>query len=169
MDTDENVSSLMKSIDMDSIEKHLREVTPFTLLIKFVDAQQALEECGLIYDPKNGMYQSLEEGTRWKAEANPEGGVVVSPAPVTYENITSGEMGVSIGVQIPVFYPEQKAFTSQYLLGAGRCYFELEDYARAKDSLNSLLKDFAATNEATLAKAELDKIARRQKALEGVK
>ena len=97
MDTDENVSSLMKSIDMDSIEKHLREVTPFTLLIKFVDAQQALEECGLIYDPKNGMYQSLEEGTRWKAEANPEGGVVVSPAPVTYENITSGEMGVSIG------------------------------------------------------------------------
>jgi tetratricopeptide (TPR) repeat protein len=72
-------------------------------------------------------------------------------------------------LQIPVFFPEQKAVIPQYMLGAGRCYFEVEDYARAKNQLNDLIKDYASTPEATLAKAELEKIARREKALETVK
>ncbi len=97
MDTDEHASGLMKNIDMESVEKHMKEGTPFTLLIKFADTQQVLEECGLIYNPTSGMYQSLEEGDRWKAEANPEGGVVVSPAPVLYDNTIGQEMNTPIG------------------------------------------------------------------------
>ena len=97
MDTDEHSSSLMKNVDMESAEKHLKAKTAFTLFIKFIDTQQVLEECGLIYDPTSGMYQSLEEGDRWKAEANPEGGVVVSPAPLIYENTAGQELNSAIG------------------------------------------------------------------------
>ncbi len=97
MDTDEHASGLMKNVDMESVGKHLKESTPFTLLIKFADTQQVLEECGLIYSPTSGMYQSLEEGDRWKAEANPEGGVVVSPAPIVYENTAGQELNSAIG------------------------------------------------------------------------
>lgn len=97
MDTDEHSSGLMKNIDMESIAKHLKESTPFTLFIKFADTEQVLEECGLIYNPTSGMYQSLEEGARWKAEADPEGGVVVSPAPIVYDNTLGQEMNAPIG------------------------------------------------------------------------
>ena len=97
MDTDEHASGLMKNVDMESVEKHLKEGTPFTLLIKFADTQQVLEECGLIFNPTSGMYQSLEEGDRWKAEADPLGGVVVSPAPVVYDNTVGQEMNAKIG------------------------------------------------------------------------
>ena len=77
--------------------KHIKEGTPFTLFIKYADTQQVLDECGLIYNPTSGMYQSLEGGDRWKAEANPEGGVVVSPAPLIYENTAGQELNSAIG------------------------------------------------------------------------
>ena len=72
-------------------------------------------------------------------------------------------------LQVPVFFPEQKAVVPQYMLGAARCYFEIEDYTRAKSQLNDLLKDYASAPEAGPAKVELEKIARREKALETVK
>ena len=97
MDTDEHASGLMRNVDMESVEKHIKEGTPFTLFIKYADTQQVLDECGLIYNPTSGMYQSLEGGDRWKAEANPEGGVVVSPAPVIYENTAGQELNSPIG------------------------------------------------------------------------
>lgn len=71
-------------------------------------------------------------------------------------------------LNIPVFYPEEKAFLPQSMLGAGQCYFELNDLPRAKDSLNELIKSYPNGPEATQAKTELDKIARREKALESV-
>jgi tetratricopeptide (TPR) repeat protein len=72
-------------------------------------------------------------------------------------------------LQIPVFYPEQKNAGPAYMLGAGQCYFELNDLARARASLDELTKTYAASAEATLAKTELEKVTRREKALEAVK
>ncbi|HET6410106.1 MAG TPA: tetratricopeptide repeat protein [Chthoniobacteraceae bacterium] len=72
-------------------------------------------------------------------------------------------------LNIPVFYPEQKAHVPTYLLGSGQCYFELSDLPRAKESFNALVTSFPSVGEAETAKTELDKIARREKALETVK
>jgi hypothetical protein len=71
-------------------------------------------------------------------------------------------------LNIPVFYPEEKTFVPASLLGSGQCYFQLEDLPRSKDALNELLKSHASTPEAVTAKVELEKIARREKALEAV-
>jgi len=79
------------------------------------------------------------------------------------------ESAVLAYLNIPVFYPEQKAYVPTYLLGSAQCYFELSDYPRAKDALNELIKSHPAAIEAEDAKAELDRIARREKALETVK
>lgn len=68
-------------------------------------------------------------------------------------------------LQIPVFYPRQKMLLAQSLLGTARAYYGLEDLPRAKVTLNDLLKDFATSPQAADAKAELEKIARREKAL----
>jgi tetratricopeptide (TPR) repeat protein len=78
------------------------------------------------------------------------------------------ESAVLAYLNIPVFYPEQKAYVPTYLLGSAQCYFELSDLPRAKDALNELIKSFPAVPEAESAKAELDRIARREKALETV-
>jgi hypothetical protein len=72
-------------------------------------------------------------------------------------------------LQIPVFYPEQKNATPAYLLGSAQCYFELNDLARARASLDELTKTFENSAEAESARAELEKVTRREKALEGVK
>jgi tetratricopeptide (TPR) repeat protein len=69
-------------------------------------------------------------------------------------------------LQIPVFYPEQKTAIPPYLLGAAQCWFELADYPRAKEALAELAKNFPNSREAELAKAEVEKIARREKALQ---
>lgn len=70
---------------------------------------------------------------------------------------------------IPVFYPEQKVLVPQSLLGSGRAYFGLEDFDRAKETLNELIANYGATPEAAAAKAELEQIARKEKALESPK
>lgn len=72
-------------------------------------------------------------------------------------------------LQIPVFFPEQKTAIPSYLLGAARCWFELTDFPRAKEALAELTKNYPASREAELAKAELEKITRREKALEVAK
>jgi hypothetical protein len=51
----------------------------------------------------------------------------------------------------------------QVLLGAARAYIGLEDYARAKASLNELGSKFASTPEAAQGKTELERIARLEK------
>ena len=68
-------------------------------------------------------------------------------------------------LQIPVFYPRQKMLLAQSLLGSARAYYGLEDLPRAKTTLAELLKDFATSPQAADARAELEKIARREKAL----
>lgn len=68
-------------------------------------------------------------------------------------------------LQVPVFYPTEKVFVPHAMLGAGRAQFGMDDLPRARATLNELLKTYAAAPEAALAQAELEKIARREKAL----
>jgi TolA-binding protein len=70
---------------------------------------------------------------------------------------------------IPVFYPEQKMLLPPSMLGAGRALFALEDFDRAKETLDDLVKRYGATPEAAAAQIELGAIAKKQKALEGPK
>ncbi|MCE9609154.1 MAG: tetratricopeptide repeat protein [Chthoniobacter sp.] len=68
-------------------------------------------------------------------------------------------------LQIPVFYPRHKMLLTQAMLGAGRAYFGLEDFPRAKATLDELIKDYSTSPQVADAKAELEKIAKREKAL----
>lgn len=68
-------------------------------------------------------------------------------------------------LEIPVFFPRQKMLLAQSLLGSARAYYGLEDLPRAKATLQELLKNFATSPQAADARAELEKIAKREKAL----
>lgn len=68
-------------------------------------------------------------------------------------------------LQIPVFYPRQRMLLPQSLLGTARAYFGLENLDLAKATLAELLKDHAASPQVPEAKAELAKIAQREKDL----
>ena len=66
---------------------------------------------------------------------------------------------------MPVFYPREKMLLAQSLLGSARAYYGLEDLPKAKATLEELLKDFATSPQAADARAEQEKIAKREKAL----
>ena len=68
-------------------------------------------------------------------------------------------------LQIPVFYPEEKLFVPQALLGSGRAFFGLEDFPRAREALTQIVNNYASAPQAKEAQAELVKITRREKAL----
>lgn len=68
-------------------------------------------------------------------------------------------------LQVPVFYPGEKQLLPVAALGAGRAEFGMDDFPRANATLNELMNTYSATPEAALAKAEIEKIARREKAL----
>lgn len=68
-------------------------------------------------------------------------------------------------LQVPVLYPEQKALAPASMLGVGRAHFGLEDFDSAKKTLKEVMKTFKGTPEATAAKAEMELIAKREKAL----
>ncbi len=68
-------------------------------------------------------------------------------------------------LQVPVFYPNQKTLVPQAMLGSAKAYFGLEDLTRAKSALDDLLKDFGSSPQAAEAKVELEKVAKREKAL----
>jgi TolA-binding protein len=68
-------------------------------------------------------------------------------------------------LEVPVFYPDQRSYLPASMLGTGRAYFAMEDFARAKAALNDLVKTFVGTKEADEAKAELEAIEKREKAL----
>jgi tetratricopeptide (TPR) repeat protein len=87
----------------------------------------------------------------------------------SHQALKQWEKALLAYLQIPVFYPEQKNAGPAYMLGAAQCYFELNDLSRARASLDELTKTYAASPEATLAKAELERVTRREKALETVK
>lgn len=87
----------------------------------------------------------------------------------SHQALKQWDSAVLAYLNIPVFYPEQKAQVPTYLLGSAQCYFELSDLPRAKDALNELIKDYSSGPEAASARQELEKIARREKALETVK
>ncbi|HEX8295817.1 MAG TPA: tetratricopeptide repeat protein [Chthoniobacteraceae bacterium] len=63
-------------------------------------------------------------------------------------------------LQIPVFFPEEKHLLPASTLGAARGYIGLEDRARARETLERLIKDFPASPEAAQAKQELVRIDR---------
>jgi tetratricopeptide (TPR) repeat protein len=87
----------------------------------------------------------------------------------SHQALKQWESAVLAYLNIPVFYPEQKACVPTYLLGSAQCYFELSDLPRAREALNELIKSFSTAPQAESAKAELDKIDRREKALETVR
>ena len=68
-------------------------------------------------------------------------------------------------LQVPVFYPNQKLLVPQAMLGSARAYYGLEDLKRAKATLEELLKDYGSSPQAADAKAELVKVAKREKAI----
>ena len=68
-------------------------------------------------------------------------------------------------LQVPVLYPEQKALAPASMLGVGRAHFGLEDFEAAKKALKELMKTFKGTPEAIAGKAEMEAIAKREKAL----
>ena len=68
-------------------------------------------------------------------------------------------------LQVPVMYPEQKALAPASMLGVGRAHFGMEDFQVAKATLKELMKTFKGTPEAVAAKAEMELIAKREKAL----
>lgn len=68
-------------------------------------------------------------------------------------------------LQVPVMYPEQKALAPASMLGVGRAHFGLEDFQMAKATLKEVIKTFKGTPEALAAKAEMELIAKREKAL----
>jgi tetratricopeptide (TPR) repeat protein len=68
-------------------------------------------------------------------------------------------------LQTPVFYPGERMAVPLAMLGAGRAHFGMEDFPRAKATLNELIKAYENSPEAAQAQAELDKIARRETAL----
>ena len=67
--------------------------------------------------------------------------------------------------QVPVLYPEQRALAPASMLGVGRAHFGLEDFPSAKNTLKELMKTYKGTPEAAAAKAEMEAIAKREKAL----
>jgi tetratricopeptide (TPR) repeat protein len=84
----------------------------------------------------------------------------------SHQALKQWDSAVLAYLNIPVFYPEQRAYVPTYLLGSAQCYFELSDLPRARTALNELIKTYPAAPEAATAKTELDKITRREKALE---
>lgn len=69
-------------------------------------------------------------------------------------------------LQIPVFYPDEKIFVPQAMLGSAQAYFALEDLPRAKETLKELIQEYPSSPQAKDAADEQEKIARREKALE---
>ena len=67
--------------------------------------------------------------------------------------------------QVPVLYPDQRELAPASMLGVGRAHFGLEDFALAKTTLKELMKTYKGTPEAAAAKAEMEVIAKREKAL----
>ena len=68
-------------------------------------------------------------------------------------------------LQVPVMYPEQKELAPASMLGVGRAHFGLEDFDSAKKALKELMKTYKGTPEAAAAKADMELIAKREKAL----
>lgn len=68
-------------------------------------------------------------------------------------------------LEVPVFYPSEKVLLPQSMLGVGRAHSGMDNFADARAALNELIKTYAASREAAEAKVELEKIARREKAL----
>ena len=67
--------------------------------------------------------------------------------------------------QVPVLYPDQRELAPASMLGVGRAHFGLEDFNAAKTALKELMKTYTGTPEAAAAKAEMEAIAKREKAL----
>ena len=68
-------------------------------------------------------------------------------------------------VQVPVFYPTEKPLLPRALLGKARALFGSDDLEGARTTLDELRTSYPDTLEGKRIDAELEKIARREKAL----
>lgn len=66
-------------------------------------------------------------------------------------------------LHVPVFYQQQSLLMPTALLGSARAYVGLEDFARAKKSIDDLVAAYPAAPEAEPAKIELKKFERKLK------
>ena len=66
-------------------------------------------------------------------------------------------------LEIPVFYPEERLFLPPSMLGSGRAYAGLEDFARAKSTLQGVIATYGSSREARQAKAELENVAKAER------
>ncbi len=63
-------------------------------------------------------------------------------------------------LEIPVFFPDERVLIPESMLGSGRAFAGLEDFTRAKETLNAVIATYGATIQAREAKAELPVIAK---------
>lgn len=68
-------------------------------------------------------------------------------------------------LQAPVFYPEQVLFLPASKLGVARAHASMDGFTAAKTAYQELLSTWPASPEAAAAKAELEKLEKREKAL----
>ena len=83
----------------------------------------------------------------------------------SYLGLKQYESALLAFLQIPVFYPRQKMLLTQSILGCARAYYGMENLPKAKSTLEDLIKDYASAPQVADAKEELEKIAKREKAL----
>jgi tetratricopeptide (TPR) repeat protein len=61
-------------------------------------------------------------------------------------------------LHVPVFYPEERAWLPAALLGSARAYEGLEDFIRARSSIEELQKTFTSSPQAGASQADLKRI-----------
>jgi TolA-binding protein len=83
----------------------------------------------------------------------------------SYLGLKQYESALLSFLQIPVFYPRQKMLLTQSILGCAKAYYGMENLPKAKSTLEDLIKDYSSAPQVADAKEELEKIAKREKAL----
>jgi len=68
-------------------------------------------------------------------------------------------------VEVPVLYPQERLFLPRALLGKARALLGNDDFPAARSTLEELRKSYPAALESKQIEPELEKIARREKAL----
>jgi tetratricopeptide (TPR) repeat protein len=68
-------------------------------------------------------------------------------------------------VEVPVLYPQERPFVPRALLGKARALLGSDDFTAARAALEELRNTYPATLESKQIESELQKIARREKAL----
>ena len=68
-------------------------------------------------------------------------------------------------LRVAVFSPEEKVLLRRATIGAGRAWLAMDDFESAREAFKSVIETAGQSPEADTAKAELENVARREKAL----